>query len=111
MKMAKKKVKRTYKKKAKPVVQEVVETPVQMPKEEASQNVTERFNPISLKRNHARQSEVNNRVQLVMSFNPQIAKLQPNEWSCTIGYDNESGLYVTGSTPLDAVMNMFNELT
>lgn len=67
--------------------------------------------PLVIKGNHLRQAEINNRVQLVMSFNPQIARNQAGEWVCSIGYDGEKGITTIGVSALDAVLTMFDQLT
>lgn len=72
---------------------------------------SEAVKPVVIKNNHLRQSEINNRVQLVMSFNPQISRDSDNEWCCVIGYDHDNGLQAHGSSALDAVLKMFNKLT
>lgn len=72
--------------------------------------VEKHFDSVVLKSNHMRQSEINNRVQLVMSFNPQISRNGNGEWSCCIGYDNEKGLFTVSNTALGAVLEMFNKL-
>lgn len=71
----------------------------------------EHFSNVVLKSNHMRQAEINNRVSLVMSFNPQIARNSIGEWSCCIGYDNEVGLFTTGKSALEAVLIMFTKLS
>ena len=66
--------------------------------------------PVVLKSNHLRQSEINNRVALVMAFNPQILRNENGEWFCTIGYCGDTGLSTHGISPIDAILEMFNIL-
>ena len=86
------------------IAEEIVNTCCEAPDKE-------HFDAIVLKSNHMRQSEINNRVQLVMSFNPQIARNEKGVWSVCIGYDNEKGLYTTSSSALGAMLDMFDKLT
>lgn len=86
------------------IAEEIINTCCEAPAEE-------HFDELLLKSNHARQSEINNKVQLVMSFQPQISRNSKGEWSVCIGYDNKIGLFTTNSTVLGAMLDMFEKLT
>lgn len=111
------KKKKVIKKKVKtaPVVEEPVVTetaPDASPvNEQPTQMVFIQEKLPTLRGNIYRQEEINNKVELVMAFKPQISKEANGLYSVVIGSTLDKGLYTEGETVLKAMIKMFDQLT
>ena len=113
----KKKVAKVSKKKVKvaPVIEEQVVTetaPETAPvNEQPSQMIFIQEKLPTLRGNIYRQEEINNKIEFVMAFKPQIAKDANGLYSVVIGSTLDKGLCTEGETVLKAMIKMFDQLT
>lgn len=65
----------------------------------------------TLRGNIYRQEEINNKIEFVMAFKPQIAKDANGLYRVVIGSTLDKGLCTEGETVLKAMIKMFDQLT
>jgi hypothetical protein len=107
--------KKVSKKKVKvaPVIEEPVATESETApvNEQPSQMIFIQEKLPTLRGNIYRQEEINNKVELVMAFRPQISKGANGLYSVVIGSTLDKGICTEGETVLKAMIKMFDQLT